>query len=64
MITNFRGLLNDKIRIEAFQQAINELVNPEHSVLEIGFALGTYSFFAARQNARKVYAVEMDHIYY
>ncbi len=64
MITNFRGLLNDKIRIEAFQQAINELVTPEHSVLEIGFALGTYSFFAARRNARKVYAIEMDHIYY
>jgi len=64
MITNFRGLLDDKVRIEALQKAINELISPNHSVLEIGSALGTYSLFAARQNAHKVYAVEMDDIYY
>ncbi|MBN2280614.1 MAG: hypothetical protein JXQ65_08540 [Candidatus Marinimicrobia bacterium] len=64
MISNFRGLLNDTIRINAFQRAIDELIDNTQSVLEIGSALGTYSFFAARKNAKKVYAVEMDDIIY
>lgn len=64
MITNFRGLLNDRVRIEAFQKAIRELVNENTSVLEIGSALGTYSFFAAQNNAKAIYAVEMDDIFF
>ena len=64
MIINFRGLLDDKIRILAFQRAIAELVDKTKSVLEIGSALGTYSFFAAQNNAQNVYAVEMDDIFY
>jgi len=64
MITNFRGLLDDKIRINAFQKAISEVVDNTKSVLEIGSALGTYSFFAAQNNAKKIYAVEMDDIFY
>jgi len=64
MILNFRGLLDDKIRIEAFQKAIETLVNPETKIAEIGSALGTYSFFAAKAGAKSVYAIEMDDIYY
>ena len=64
MIDNFRGLLNDKIRIEAFQKAINYLINHDKTVLEIGSALGTYSFFAAQNNARSIYAIEMDSIFH
>lgn len=64
MITNFRGLLDDRIRIEAFRKAISEVVNDKKSVLEIGSALGTYSFFAAQNNAKSIYAVEMDDIFY
>ena len=64
MITNFRGLLDDKIRIEAFRRAISEVINENTTVLEIGSALGTYSFFAAQSNAKSIYAIEMNDVFY
>ena len=64
MIKNFRDLLSDSKRIIAFQKAINELIGPDTSVLEIGSALGTYSFFAVQAQAKAVHAVEMGDIYY
>lgn len=64
MIKNFRGLLDDKIRIMAFKTALEECVNEETTVLEIGAALGTYSFFAAQAGAKAVYAVEMDDVFH
>lgn len=64
MIKNFRDLLNDRRRIEAFRKTIVELVNHSSTVVEIGTALGTYSFFAARAGAKSIYAIEMDDIIY
>lgn len=64
MIKNFRGLLDDQRRIEAFRNAITEIVNPKTSITEIGSALGTYSFFAAKSGAKSVYAIEKDDIFY
>lgn len=64
MIKNFRGLLDDRRRIEAFRNAITELVNPKTSIAEIGAALGTYSFFAVKSGAKSVYAIEKDDIFY
>jgi hypothetical protein len=64
MLIYYKNLLTDKNRILAFKQAIATLVNSSTKVAEIGSALGTYSFFAAMHNAQKVYAIEMDDIYY
>ena len=64
MIKNFRELLDDRRRIEAFRGAISEVVDSSVSVAEIGSALGTYSFFAAQAGAKSVYAIEMADIYY
>jgi len=60
----YKNLLTDTNRILAFKQAIASLVNSNTKVAEIGSALGTYSFFAAMQNAKKVYAIEKDDVFY
>jgi protein arginine N-methyltransferase 1 len=64
MLMYYKNLLTDKNRIMAFKQAIATLVNSNTKVAEIGSALGTYSFFAAMQNAQKVYAIEKDDVFY
>ncbi len=64
MITTFRKLLDDHRRINAFKQAIEELVDKNKTVAEIGSALGTYSFFAVQAGAKSVYALERDDIFY
>ena len=64
MIKYFRDLLSDRIRIENFRQAIESTVNHNSIVVEIGSALGTYSFFAAKAGAKAVYAIEMNDIFY
>ncbi len=64
MLKYYRNLLNDRLRIENFRQAITELVSRDSVVVEVGSALGTYSFFAARAGAKRIYAIEMNTIFY
>jgi len=64
MIKYFRDLLSDRIRIENFRQAIESTVNHNSIVVEIGSALGTYSFFAAKAGAKAIYAIEMNDIFF
>ena len=64
VIQHFRQLLDDRRRVEAFRSAIRELISTQTRVAEIGSALGTYSLFAAQQNALKIYAIEMADVYY
>ncbi len=64
MLKHFRDLLNDRQRIENFRQALDALIKPDTVVAEIGSAFGTYSFFAVRAGAKKVYAIEMNDVFY
>lgn len=56
----YRRLLGDRVRLRAFHRAIRATVRPGDVVVEIGAGLGTYSFFAAKAGARRVYAIEAD----
>ena len=52
-------MLYDKARMAGFRAAINYVVKPGSTVLELGSGTGVLSFFAA-EKARKVYAVELN----
>lgn len=53
------NMLQDTERMERFKRAINELVNPGDTVLELGGGTGVLSFFAA-QKAARVLTVEYN----
>ena len=52
-------MLFDQARMEGFHDAVNHVVKPESTVLELGAGTGVLSFFAA-EKARKVFAVELN----
>jgi protein arginine N-methyltransferase 1 len=51
-------MLQDVVRTDAYEKSINEVVRPEHSVLDFGCGTGVLAMFAARAGARKVIAVD------
>src|SRR4249919_901777 len=58
----YLGMIKKAERIRAFQSAIQTSVRKDDVVVEIGAGLGTYSFFAARSGARRVYAIERERV--
>jgi SAM-dependent methyltransferase len=51
-------MLQDVVRTEAYEQAVANVVTPEHSVLDFGCGTGILAMFAARAGAEKVIAVD------
>lgn len=51
-------MLQDVVRTDAYESAINEAVCPEHTVLDFGCGTGILALFAARAGAAKVIAVD------
>lgn len=52
--------LIDEERTVAFQNAIESVVKPNHTVLDVGTGSGIMSLFAARVPAKNVHAIEFD----
>lgn len=60
MIDHYRQILDDRVRVLAFERAIEATVRPGDVVLDLGCALGNFTAFACRAGARRVYAVECE----
>ena len=53
-------MLNDSIRMTAYEKAIKEVVKPGMTVLDIGTGTGILALWALEAGAEKVYAIEAD----
>jgi hypothetical protein len=62
MIQHYRRMADDPHRLSLMQQAIAAEVHPGDIVADVGCGLGTFSIFACRAGARRVYAIEEQSI--
>jgi type I protein arginine methyltransferase len=55
-------MLIDHQRVDAYYAAISRFVHPGHTVIDLGTGVGILAFFAAKQGAKKVYAIDHSKI--
>lgn len=55
---DYRDMLSDRVRMDAYEQAIRAAVKPGDVVLDLGAGLGILGFMALRAGAARVYAIE------
>src|SRR5271170_7083584 len=56
------AMLMDRIRCDAYQDAIRRTVKPGNVVVDLGAGTGLLSFFALQAGARHVFAIEKSGI--
>lgn len=62
LLKQHRSLLADELRLSAFAAAIGRSVRPDDVVLDLGSGSGILAMLAARAGARRVFAIEREHI--
>jgi Ribosomal protein L11 methyltransferase (PrmA)/Arginine methyltransferase oligomerization subdomain len=58
----YGSMIDDRVRLEAYAQALRKTVRPGSVVLEIGTGPGVFAVLACQLGASRVYAVEPDPI--
>lgn len=60
LLDKHQVLLNDQVRMRAYERAIKQLVRPGQIVADLGCGLGVLAFAAARAGAARIHAVEVE----
>ncbi len=55
-------MIADRVRIDAYAQALRQTVRPDSVVADIGTGTGIFALLACRFGARRVYAIESDDV--
>ena len=53
-------MLSDRVRTDAYAEALRRAVRPDSVVLDLGCGPGLFALLACKLGARRVYAVEPD----
>ena len=61
-LAGYGHMIGDRVRLEAYTQALRKTVRPGSVVLEIGTGPGVFAVLACQLGASRVYAVEPDPI--
>jgi protein arginine N-methyltransferase 1 len=59
-ISGYGSMIADRVRMEAYGEALRQSVRPGSVVLDIGTGTGIFALLACRCGARRVHAVEPD----
>jgi protein arginine N-methyltransferase 1 len=59
-IAGYSHMMADTVRMNAYAQALRQVVTPNSVVLDIGTGTGIFALLACRYGARRVFAVEPD----
>ena len=59
-LAGYGKMIADKVRMDAYSQALRRAVKPGSVVVDIGAGTGICAMLACRFGARKVYAIEPD----
>ena len=57
-ISNFGAMIADRVRMNAFAEAMRRVITPDSVVIDIGAGPGLFALLACRFGARRVYAIE------
>ncbi len=55
-------MLADRSRVDTYKKAIIKHIGPNDTVIDLGTGSGILSFFAAQNNAKKIYAIDHGNI--
>lgn len=59
-IFDYGSMIADRVRMDAYVQALRKHITPQSVVLDIGTGTGIFALLACQMGARRVYAIEPD----
>jgi protein arginine N-methyltransferase 1 len=59
-LSDYGGMIADRVRMSAFSNALENVVTADSVVLDIGTGTGIFALIACRLGARRVFAIEPD----
>jgi SAM-dependent methyltransferase len=61
-VHDYGTMIADRVRMEAYSEALRQAIRPDAAVLDLGTGAGIFALLACRFGARHVYAIEPSNI--